>query len=290
MIGDRVAVEPGVPCGKCFLCAAGRYNLCEKVKFVGVYPDHGTIQRYKVHPAEFLHKIPEKMSYGTAALLEPLCVALHALRTCPVSVGTAVAVFGAGPIGLLTMAVARASGAYPLVITDTDASRLQFAKEFEPNCTTYQVALDKTTEENAQAIRGLFKGTSSKEELDYDVPQLVLECTGIESSIATAGYTVRRGGTVNVVGVSAKPLINNIPFMHMSMSEVQLCFINRYNDSWPAAIRAVTGNLISHEKLEQLITHRFPLTEAVQAMELVGGVTKRKEGEMMIKVQIVDDE
>lgn len=118
----------------------------------------------------------------------------------------------------------------------------------------------------------------------------MLECTGIESSIATAGYTVRRGGTVNVVGVSAKNLINNIPFMHMSMSEVQLRFINRYNDSWPAAIRAVAGNLISNEKLEQLITHRFPLPEAVQAMELVGGVTKKKEGEMMIKVQIVDDD
>ena len=288
--GDRVAVEPGVPCGNCFLCAAGRYNLCEQVKFVGVYPQDGTIQRYKVHPAQYLHKIPSNMSYGTAALLEPLCVALHGLRTCPVSVGTAAAVFGAGPIGLLTMAAARASGAYPLVITDTDESRLAFAKKFEPNCTTYKVALDKTPEENAKAIRELFRGTSSKSDLDYDVPQLVLECTGIESSIATAGYTVRRGGTVNVVGVSSKHLINGIPFMHMSMSEVQLRFINRYNDSWPAAIRAVAGNLISHEKLEQLITHRFRLEDAIKAMELVGGENKRKEGEMRIKVQIVDDE
>lgn len=168
--GDRVAVEPGVPCSKCFLCAAGRYNLCEKVKFVGVYPHDGTIQRYKVHPAEFLHKIPSNMSYGTAALLEPLCVALHALRTCPISVGSAAAVFGAGPIGLLTMAVARASGAHPLVITDTDATRLEFAKQFEPNCTTYQVALDKTPEENARAIQELFRGTSSKSEIEYEVP------------------------------------------------------------------------------------------------------------------------
>jgi L-iditol 2-dehydrogenase len=74
------------------------------------------------------------------------------------------------------------------------------------------------------------------------------------------------------------------------MAEVQLRFINRYNDSWPAAIRAVEGNLISHEKLEQLITHRYRLEDAIKAMELVGGVTKKKEGEMMIKVQIVDDE
>jgi L-iditol 2-dehydrogenase len=55
-IGDRVAVEPGVPCGECFLCVDGRYNLCEDVKFSGVAPYHGTLQRYKVHPARWLHK------------------------------------------------------------------------------------------------------------------------------------------------------------------------------------------------------------------------------------------
>ena len=54
--GDRVAVEPGVPCEKCFLCDDGRYNLCEDVQFAGVYPYNGTIQRYKVHPAKWLHK------------------------------------------------------------------------------------------------------------------------------------------------------------------------------------------------------------------------------------------
>lgn len=55
-IGDRVAVEPGVPCGSCFLCLEGRYNLCEDVQFAGVYPYAGTLQRYKVHPAKWLHK------------------------------------------------------------------------------------------------------------------------------------------------------------------------------------------------------------------------------------------
>lgn len=58
--GDRVAIEPGVPCGECFLCLEGRYNLCEDVKFSGVYPHAGTIQRYKIHAAKWLHKcVPE---------------------------------------------------------------------------------------------------------------------------------------------------------------------------------------------------------------------------------------
>ncbi|KLU82196.1 sorbitol dehydrogenase, partial [Magnaporthiopsis poae ATCC 64411] len=70
--GDRVAVEPGVPCNNCFLCQQGRYNLCEAVAFAGVYPHHGTLQRYKIHPARWLHKLPDSISFAEGALLEPL--------------------------------------------------------------------------------------------------------------------------------------------------------------------------------------------------------------------------
>lgn len=62
--GDRVAIEPGVPCGECFLCLDGKYNLCEDVKFSGVYPYAGTIQRYKVHPAKWLHKYVSGVALG----------------------------------------------------------------------------------------------------------------------------------------------------------------------------------------------------------------------------------
>ncbi|PVH69146.1 GroES-like protein [Cadophora sp. DSE1049] len=183
-VGDRVAVEPGVPCG------------------------------YKVHAARFVHKLPDSISYRTASLLEPLSVALHALRITPIDVGTPVAIFGAGPIGLLVMAVARASGAHPVVITDVDETRLEFARTFEPHCLTHKVEVGAMVRESANAQR---------------MPAVVLECTGIESSIIAASYTVRRGGRIDVVGVSSKPYLNNIPFMHLSLAEVQLRFINRYH-------------------------------------------------------------
>ena len=296
-VGDRVAIEPGVSCGKCFLCIDGRYNLCKDVCFSGVYPCHGTIQRFKVHAASHVFRLPQTITFQTAALIEPLSVALHALRTAPITVGTPVAVCGAGPIGLLTLAAARASGAHPIVITDIDASRLEFAKRFEPRCRTYLVSRDHSPEMSARGIRDLFeaegglraKGGNNALHTEYDMPQAVFECTGMETSIATAGYTARRGGTVCVVGVSSRMTIDNVPFMHMSLAEIKLLFINRYHDTWPAAVRAVEGGLINSHQLDMMVTHRFKLEDAQGAMELVGGVAKPSRGEAVVKVQIVDD-
>jgi L-iditol 2-dehydrogenase len=66
--GDRVAVEPQIPCGTCFSCTAGRSNLCVDVRFIGVYPHHGSLQRFKVHPARWVHRyfipIPSTISEG----------------------------------------------------------------------------------------------------------------------------------------------------------------------------------------------------------------------------------
>ncbi|PHH61595.1 hypothetical protein CDD81_8110 [Ophiocordyceps australis] len=292
--GDRVAVEPGVPCGQCFLCTNGRYNLCQKVAFAGVYPDHGTIQRFKRHAASHVHKLPDNVSLSTAALIEPLSVALHALRTSPITLGAPVAVFGAGPIGLLAMAVARASGAHPIVISDIDASRLRFAQVFEPSCITYQVRRDASPADSGREMRALFASRRSGSPLggdsEYDMAQLVLECTGTESSIATAAYTVRRGGCINVVGVSPKMTIDQVPFMHLSLAEIKLLFINRYHDTWPAALRAIEGDLIRQDKLESMVTHKFALDDAVAAMELVASQQRRRSpGQTVVKVQIVDD-
>ncbi|RKU42419.1 hypothetical protein DL546_005645 [Coniochaeta pulveracea] len=212
--GDRVAVEPGVPCGNCFLCLEGRYNLCEDVQFAGVYPYHGTLQRYKVHPAKWLHKLPDNVSYAEGALLEPLSVVLHGIKTAGLSLGQGAVICGAGPIGLIALAAARASGAHPLVITDLEPRRLGFARSFVPSCITYQVDRALDAEGNAQAIRKLFGND------EYSCPRTILECTGVESSICTAAYTVRRGGTVMVIGVG-RPVMNNLPFMHLSLAEVR---------------------------------------------------------------------
>ncbi|KAI5859792.1 sorbitol dehydrogenase [Durotheca rogersii] len=272
--GDRVGIEPQEPCEKCFLCREGRYNLCDDVKFSGIWPDNGTIQRFKNHPAKWLYKIPDELTYAEGALLEPLSVILHGLNGANVRLGRPALVCGAGPIGLVALAGARASGAHPLVVTDVDAKRLAFARELVPRCQTYLVDPARSAQDNARAIRRLYGDD------EYAAPASVIECTGVESSVCTAAFSVRRGGTLMVIGVG-KPVMNNIPFMHLSLAEIDLKFINRYRDTWPAAIQCISGGILD---LNKLVTHKFPLERALDAFALNADV-----GNGSIKVHIVDD-
>ncbi len=287
--GDRVAVEPQIPCHTCFLCASGKYNLCERVTFSGVCHG-GTIRRFLTHEARYCHKMPETMTFAQGALLEPLSVILHAVRQCKgsISIGKPALICGAGPIGLIALAAAKASGAWPLVITDVEKSRLQFAQKFVPGVQVYAVEPGKAPLECSEEIRRLFgcgggrdveRGVPDANE--YNAPATVLECTGMESSIITAAYSCRRSGMVMVVGVG-RSFINNLPFMHLSLAETEFRFINRYSDTWPAGINALANGQVLN--LDALVTHTFPLERAVEAMELCADRSKGS-----IKVQIVDD-
>ncbi|KAL6803080.1 GroES-like protein [Trichoderma sp. SZMC 28013] len=286
--GDRVAIEPGVPCGECFLCLEGKYNLCEDVKFSGVYPYAGTIQRYKIHPAKWLHKLPTNISFAEGALLEPLSVVLHGIRTAGLNLGCGTVICGAGPIGLIALAAARASGAHPIVITDIEPKRLEFAREFIPSCRTYQVDPSLSAEENGRRIRRLFRHADADISQDivqdlqqeYYAPRTILECTGVESSVCTAAFTVRRGGTICVIGVG-KSIMNNLPFMHISLAEIELKFINRYRDTWPAGIACLSGGILD---LKPLVTHVYPLEDAMDALHLAADPRNGS-----IKIQIVDE-
>ena len=163
-----------------------------------------------------MYRLPDNISFAEGALLEPLSVVLQGLRIAELSLGRGAVICGAGPIGLIALAAARASGAHPLVITDVEASRLAFAKEFVPSCLTYKVDTTLNAEQNGKQIRALFGADTD----EYSAPPTVLECTGVESSVCTAAFTVRRGGVVVVIGVG-RPVMNNLPFMHISLAEVR---------------------------------------------------------------------
>jgi L-iditol 2-dehydrogenase len=249
-------------------------------------------------------RLPSKLSFAEGALLEPLSVVLHGIRTAGLNLGHGTVICGAGPIGLIALAAARASGAHPIVITDIEPRRLQFAREFVPLCRTYRV--------DGRRIRRLFRNDDddSLQDLEHDLtqeyyaPRTVLECTGVESSVCTAAYTVRRGGTICIIGVG-KSVMNNLPFMHISLAEVcktstryqchvdfslytnnrdgkiELKFINRYRDTWPAGIACLSGGILD---LKPLVTHVYPLEDAVNALHLAADP---KNGS--IKIQIVDE-
>ncbi|RPB13723.1 GroES-like protein [Morchella conica CCBAS932] len=271
--GDRVAVEPNIPCHSCEPCLTGRYNGCEHVLFLSTPPVPGLLRRYVNHPAKWCHKLPETMSYEDGALLEPLSVALAAIDRAQVKLGDSVLICGAGPIGLITLLCARAAGAEPIVITDIDQGRLDFAKTLVADSPgvlqTYLVTRGKTEEELAEGV---------KQALGVE-PDVALECTGVESSIGAAIHAVRFGGTVFVVGVGKNEM--KFPFMRLSTREVDLKFQYRYCNTWPRAIRLVNSGVLAN--IRKLVTHRFSIEDAVEAFKTSADM---KSG--AIKVQIVN--
>ncbi|KAL9623009.1 MAG: hypothetical protein Q9160_002728 [Pyrenula sp. 1 TL-2023] len=268
--GDRIAIEPNVICGECEPCLTGRYNGCLKVEFLSTPPIDGLLRRYVVHPAVWCHKIGD-MSYENGSMLEPLSVALAAMQRAVVTLGDPILVCGAGPIGLVTLLCVKAAGGCPITITDIDEGRLKFAKELVPDVRIFQIPLGKTPEECAEMILGTMDGIR---------PAIAMECTGVESSVATAVWSVKFGGKVFVTGVGKNEM--KVPFMRLSTQEIDLQYQYRYSNTWPRAIRLVQSGVIN---LEKLVTHRFKLEDAVEAFKTAADP---KTG--AIKVQIRNDE
>ncbi|KAI0048201.1 GroES-like protein [Auriscalpium vulgare] len=272
--GDKVAVEPNIPCHACQPCLTGRYNGCENVLFRSTPPVPGLLRRYITHPAVWCHKLPPTMTYEDGSLLEPLSVALAAVERANLKLGDVAVICGAGPIGLVTLLCARAAGAEPIVITDIDQGRLDFAQKLvagQPGTLrTYLVERGKTEEDVAEGIKLTLGGLE---------PDVALECTGVESSIASVIHAVRFGGTVFVVGVGKNEM--KFPFMRLSTREIDLRFQYRYSNTWPKAIRLVDSGLL--KDVRKLVTHRFTLEDAIQAFE-----TSANPKSGAIKVQITN--
>ncbi|KAJ9130421.1 L-arabinitol 4-dehydrogenase [Pleurostoma richardsiae] len=268
-VGDRVAVEPQVICNECEPCLTGRYNGCEKVDFLSTPPVPGLLRRYVNHPAVWCHKIGS-MSWEDGAMLEPLSVALAGIQRAGITLGDPVLVCGAGPIGLITLICAKAAGACPIVITDIDDGRLAFAKEVCPSVITHKVER-LTAEESAGRIVESFGGVE---------PKLALECTGVESSINAAIWAVKFGGKVFVIGVGRNEI--SVAFMRASTREVDLQFQYRYANTWPRAIRLVENGVVD---LSKLVTHRFPLEDALKAFETAADP---KTGAIKVQIQSLD--
>lgn len=266
-----MALECGIPCSKpaCEFCRTGRYNACPDVVFFSTPPHHGTLRRYHVHPEAWLHKIPDEMTWEEGSLLEPLSVALAGIDRSNLRLGDPLLICGAGPIGLVSLLAAHAAGAAPIVITDIDETRLARAKEYVPRVRTVLIRPDQTAQVMAKEVVASMG----------QQPKLVLECTGVESSIHTGIYASRFGGQVFVIGVGRA--MQTIPFMHLSANEIDLRFQYRYHDTYPKAITLVSEGLIP---LRPLVTHRYTLEQGLEAFATASDPKARA-----IKVQILDD-
>ncbi|KAG2338623.1 GroES-like protein [Suillus weaverae] len=269
-VGDRVAIEAGVPCSKpsCDYCVAGRYNACPDVVFFSTPPFHGTLTRFHLHPAEWLHRLPDSLSFEEGSLCEPLAVALAGIERAGLRLGDSTLICGAGPIGLVSLLSARAAGAEPIVITDLFQSRLDFAKKLVPGVRTVLIERGLTPKDAAQKIKAAADGPV----------KVAIECSGAESSVHTAVHAAQFGGKVFIIGVGKSEQV--FPFMHLSANEIDVSFQYRYANQYPKAIRLVAGGLIN---LKPLVTHRFKLEEAVSAFHVAADPSQGA-----IKVQIQD--
>lgn len=254
-VGDRVAMEPGVPCRRCEPCKAGKYNLCENMAFAATPPYDGTLAKYYDLPEDFCYKLPETLSLQEGALMEPLSVAVHIVRQARVAPGQSVVVFGAGPVGLLCCAVATAFGASKVIAVDIQQSRLDFAKEYATTSTFMPSKVAAT--ENAERLRqenGLGAGAD-----------VAIDASGAEPSVHTGIHVLRNGGTYVQGGMGRSEI--QFPIMAACAKELTLRGSFRYGsgDYKLAVELASTGKV----DVKKLITGTVKFEEAENAFKEV---------------------
>ena len=239
-LGERVSLEPGVPCRSCEQCLAGRYNLCPSVEFFATPPYDGAFSEYVVHPAAFVYAVPDTVSDDAAGLLEPLSVGVWACRRGGVGPGARVLVTGAGPIGLVCAQAALAYGATEVVVTDINASRLALAERL--------------------GMRALDVSETPVGEAEIE-PDVLLECSGHPGATRDAIRTVARAGRVVLVGMGSDELV--LPLPYVQDHELVLTGAFRYANTWPTAIALAASGRVN---LDLLVTGHFGLEEVEQAL------------------------
>lgn len=253
--GDRVALEPGYPCRRCPACLSGHYNLCPDMHFAATPPHDGTLAGFYTSPEDFCYKLPDHISLQEGALIEPLAVAVHIVKQAEIKPGQSLVVMGAGPVGLLCCAVAKAYGAGKIVTVDIQPSRLEFARGYA--ATHAFTPARVSPEENAAR---LIKEADLGEGAD-----VVIDASGAEPSIQTSLHVVRRGG-VYVQGGMGKPDIS-FPIMELCLKEVTAKGSFRYGSGdYRLAVDLVSRGVID---IKKLITGTVKFEEAENAFKSV---------------------
>ncbi|KAJ4706106.1 putative Alcohol dehydrogenase [Melia azedarach] len=191
-VGDRVALEPGISCGRCCLCKSGSYNLCPEMKFFGSPPTNGSLAHKVVHPANLCFKLPDNVSLEEGAMCEPLSVGVHACRRANVGPETNVMIMGSGPIGLVTLLAARAFGAPRIVIVDVDVRRLSIAKNLGAD-EIVEVSTD--IQDVGAEVAKIQNAMGSGIDVSFD-------CVGFDKTMSIALNATRSGGKVCLIGLA----------------------------------------------------------------------------------------
>ncbi len=270
-VGDRVALEPGVPCRRCAYCKRGEYNLCPRMTFMATPPVDGALGEYVLWPDDFVFPLPDTLSDDAGALLEPLAVGVWAARKGGVGPGDRVAVFGAGPIGCTTIQAARAAGATTIIAVDLEDFRLDLARRVGATHT-----VNARTADVLAVIRDLTRADLPLSHAGVDV---AFETAG---SLPTTRLTLaapRPGGRAVLVGLPPDPEVS-LDIVSAASREVTLRGVFRYANCYPAAIALVHSGAVD---LDALVTHRYAFEDTPAAFAFADR-EKRTSMKVMIEV------
>lgn len=250
-VGDRAALEPALYCYHCEQCRAGRHNLCENIRFLSTPGHAGFFREFVDLPAANLLGIPKNMPMAVAALVEPLAVALHSVQIAAIEIGETAAVFGAGPIGLLTVACLRAAGASRIWVVEPVAHRREMAKRMGA-----AEAIDPGATDAAREIMADTRGRGV---------DCALDCAAKEHTTNWAIRAVRNGGRVVLTGIHSGTMI---PFEVSPMRRKELAIFNvrRSNHETEAALELLKTRT---EWFAPMVTHRRKLESIAEAFRIV---------------------
>ncbi|HME46036.1 MAG TPA: alcohol dehydrogenase catalytic domain-containing protein [Syntrophorhabdales bacterium] len=246
-VGDRVTVEPVIACGLCPPCSRGEYGYCDNLSF-HYRQGQGAMADYFVADQRYVYKLPVHLSYEVGALIEPLAVAVHAVRRAKIGLGDKVAIIGAGPIGLLVTAVCKAAGAQEVIVSDIADARLTKA-----------------------LLMGATRTLNSRKESIVDVARQgtggrgigrSFECVGSEQTFEQSMRCLRKGGIATIVGIFEQPVIQ-IPATIFVSQEITVQGSQGYCWDFETAL-----GLTQSIDLGTLISHVFALSDVDKALKI----------------------
>ncbi len=248
--GQRVAVDPAMPCGRCEFCEKGHPNLCRRMHFCGLWPDDGSLCEYMIMPGHSCFPVSDRISDIEAALLEPLGISMHAVDLAKLKVGESAAILGAGPIGLMTLEIARLSGVDPIFVTEPLPWRVEMARRYGAT----QVINPTETD----PVRAIMAATNGR---GVDV---VFEVAWGAETVAQAAEIACLGGRLILVGIPGEDVLT---MRHSAARRKGLTIkmSRRMKHVYPRAIRLAEQGRVN---LMGMVTHRFPLTQAAEAFAL----------------------
>jgi L-iditol 2-dehydrogenase len=249
--GDRVTFDSTVYCGECPYCLRGDINLCDRREVIGVscgeYRRNGAFAEYVTVPQQIVHRLPNAMSFAEAAMLEPVSVALHAVKVSEIRGGETALVIGAGMIGLLTLQAARAAGCGRVLIADVDPTRLQLAADLGATEVLQLSGADLVAEVVSRTGSGV---------------DVVLEAVGRDETVQAAILSVRKGGTVTLIG-NITPQVT-LPLQVVVSRQLRLQGTAASSGEYPEAIDLISRGVI---QVTPLITAVAPLEDGPRWFE-----------------------